>query len=154
MKVNYLPTNYKELGIRLDNLKQSILPYSFLTVVLVIGTISCVNSFGKPLINLWYQLYPSILIVILLSALQEVFFRGYLIFILKQYFEKTMFIILINTFIFTTIHLIFPYPYIILPGAFLVGLSFAIVYFYFPNLFLAALAHVVINIAPIYFLTR
>lgn len=140
----------KDLGIRTDNLKGSVIPYTLLTIFLVIGSSVYINTIGKPLIDLYYKFYPSIFVVIGLSIFQELVFRGYLMFILRKIFKNIFAVVSLNAIIFTIAHTMFPNPYILLPGAFLIGIAFAFVYYYYPNLLLASSVHLVVNLLPLY----
>lgn len=148
MKSNTL---LRDLGIRFDNLKISFVPYLLATLVtyIFIYLYSFFIPNTKEIIGLWKALYPFAVLVIPLSILQELFFRGYLMHVLRKKISKAVYVILLNALIFTITHIIFPYPQIILPGAFAIGIFLAWVYYYYPNLILVSISHILINLAVI-----
>lgn len=98
---------------------------------------------------LWSSLYRPLWLVFPVSIFQEVIFRGWLMPVLREKFHKFLFVVLINAVLFATTHLVFPYREIMVPGAFLVGLGFATIYYFFPNLILASIAHMSFNLLVI-----
>ena len=126
-----------DLGIRTDNLKTAIIPYFVLTAFFLLGSILVLNLIGDLLFPLWNKLYPSILILIFLAFLQELVFRSFLIPQLKSRVKSMFLVVLLDATIFAIAHIVFPFSHILVPGAFVVGLGFAYVYYYYPNLFLA-----------------
>lgn len=136
-----------ELGIRLDNFKQSIFPYFLLFFILGLCMVILLNNtnYLPQLLNLYYGFYSPLWLVIPLSVIQEIFFRGYLMAVLKKNFRSIYVVIFLNTILFTLMHLVFPYPEIVLPGAFVAGIGFAITYYFYPNLFLVSIVHVLLN---------
>ena len=138
--------NYSELGIRTDNVKESLVPYSILATLLCCGVIVALQIFNRPLVSLYNILYPLFWFSIPLSILQEVVFRGYGIYKLKTLFKNPAAVIGINTFLFSLFHLLIPETQIVVPLSFLAGLAFATVYYYYPNLFLVSIVHVLVNL--------
>lgn len=136
----------RELGIRIDNLNNGLVPYTLLTIALSLGSLIFLRIFGNNLIGLWHQLYPTPLILILIAFLQELFFRSILISKLKSRFSNVFVVILLDAVIFALAHIIFPFRELLVPGAFFVGIGFATVYYYRPNFFLASISHSVLNL--------
>ncbi len=138
---------FKDFGVRRDNFKNSLIPYFCLTTLL--GSLLLIYARVVPnqreLLDVYYKLYPFYFVLIILSFLQEFFFRGILMFYLSKFSNSPLKVILINALLFTLLHAIFPYKEIILPGAFIAGLSFATVYYYYPNLILISLSHIIVN---------
>ena len=144
-------TNYFKLGIRIDNIKKSLLPYTILTVILSLGLIASLRLFSQSMMDVYHTLYPLFWISIPLSILQEIVFRGFGMYQLKKLFKKPIVVILLNSFLFSLFHMFVPEQLLFAPLSFSAGLAFATVYYYHPNLFLVSLAHVVINLLPVFY---
>jgi membrane protease YdiL (CAAX protease family) len=145
--VTFKTKGSKDLGIRTDNLLSSLIPYSLLAAVLILGFFLILRTFDDFSVScyvLWHQLYPSIWILVALSTLQELFFRGYLIFVLKSFSQSVAIVVFIDALLFGAMHLIFPFPAIIFVTAFLGGIAFATTYYYYPNVILSSLVHSVL----------
>lgn len=56
-----------------------------------------------------------------------------------------------NALIFTFAHVIYPNKKINLPLIFVAGMAFAVIYFYYPNLILIAISHIILNYAALLF---
>ncbi|MBT6755770.1 MAG: CPBP family intramembrane metalloprotease [Candidatus Pacebacteria bacterium] len=144
-------TNYFKLGIRIDNIKKSLLPYTILTVILSLGLIASLRLFSQSMMDVYHTFYPLFWISIPLSILQEIVFRGFGMYQLKKLFKKPIAVILLNSILFSLFHMFIPEQLLFVPLSFLAGLAFATVYYYYPNLFLVSLAHVVINLLPVFY---
>ena len=145
--MNFKVKNWQDIGIRTDNLLSSLILYATLGLVLIFGFFIILKIFPEFSVSssiLAQKLYPSFLSVIALSVLQELFFRGYLIPVLKSFSSKVTVVIVIDAVLFAAMHLIFHDPQVLFPAAFLAGLCFAGVYYYRPNLILVSLVHIVL----------
>ena len=130
----------------------SIIPYTLLGIILASGfflLLKTFSGFSVATYILWHQLYPSLVVLAILSTIQELFFRGYLMFVLKSYSGSFFIVVLIDAVLFAAMHLVFPYASILVPAAFFAGLLFASVYYYYPNLFFASLTHTILLISLI-----
>ena len=132
------------MGIQTDNLLLSLLPWSILTLVFAIGLFFVLQRYPI-LFQLWHQLYPSVGILIFLAAAQELFFRGYLMKVLRGAFKRPVAVILIDAILFAAMHLVFAQRTILVPEAFIAGIGFAWIYYYYPNVILASLSHALLN---------
>ena len=142
--------SYGDLGIRMDNLKSSLGPYCALTLILLIGLFITQNIVGRPRLVLWHQLYSSLLFLIILASAQELFCRGYLMHVLKSVYKDAAVVVILDALFFATAHVIFfTHWQILIPEAFLAGIAFATVYYYYPNVILASLVHSILNLAVI-----
>lgn len=139
--------NLKDFGIRIDNLKESILPYLFLTFLgsLIIIKFFILSSNFPELLAVWRKTYIFPFSFIYLSIIQEIIFRGGLMYLLRKYFKNVIVVVVLNTLPFVLMHLLFSFPTSISLFSILGGLSFALVYYYYPNLILASAAHVILN---------
>lgn len=122
--------------------------FALATSALVYLTID-LSGFRKELLDLWYEIYRPLWLVFPVSIAQEIFFRGWLMQILRRKFPGSVKAIILNAVIFALIHLIFPYREFLVPGAFLLGLSYAAIYYFYPNLILISLTHVLLNLLVI-----
>lgn len=138
---------FKDFGIRTDNLKISILPYTFLVLIgsLVIYKFFLTSPEFPSFLVAWKMLYVFPLSFIFLSVLQEVIFRGGYMYLLKKWFKNVFVVVSLNTAPFVLMHVFLSLPASINLFSVLAGLSFALVYYYYPNLILAAISHVLIN---------
>ena len=85
------------------------------------------------------------LAITLLSFLQELCFRGYLVKKLELVFDSVGLRILVNALLFAWMHVIYPDPLFSMAITFLAGLGFAAMYVAYPNMWLVAASHAVLN---------
>jgi membrane protease YdiL (CAAX protease family) len=140
---------HKEMGIRHDNFWQS-LPYYFaftvLGVVLLFLLDNRINIGGEITQRYFFQ---TLILFLPISFFQEFAFRSFLIPRLKLIFSHNFTIILVNTLLFTMIHIIYPSLIVGLPLAFVGGIFFTWLYLKYPNLLLISLAHAVTNVVAV-----
>lgn len=148
-------TSFKEFGIRTDNLRQSLLPYTLLFFLLAFAELLFLKTGYNTtqLTQLYFSIYSPLWLVIPVSILQEVVFMGYGMAILRKNTKSKFIVIGITVVLFTLAHIIFPYPAIILPGAFIAGVGFSITYYSHPNLLLISLVHTLLNFLPALYCT-
>jgi membrane protease YdiL (CAAX protease family) len=79
------------------------------------------------------------------SFIQEFVFRSFLTVKLFAVYDSVIFVILMNAALFTLMHLIYSEDNSVFAPLFIVGLCFAALYVYFPNLILITLSHSVLN---------
>lgn len=134
-----------KLGLRADNFSQAIIPYAFFIVLgslilLLLAQLGSIQPRKK-----WWKTPEFKYKFVVLSVAQEFIFRVYLLERLSQVFDSAWLIILINAFIFAFMHIIFaaqPYQLVVI---FLWGVAFATIYWYYPNLILISIAHIIFN---------
>lgn len=138
------------LGIRFDNIKESIAWYLMLTI-LTVGIIPALAALLS--MNTQNILANSHFIYgfVLISFLQEFLFRSFLIPKLKILLNSPVLVILINGLLFGSIHLFFSYPLLLFILSSVLGASFAFVYYYRPNLILATFSHSIINFVAVFY---
>lgn len=137
----------RRIGFRVDNLASGLLPYAAFTATLTVGLLLLARLLGKvptghPLARWDLSL---ILSTILLSFLQEVCFRGYLRIKLDAVFASTGLQVLANALLFAWLHVIYPDPFFSMAITFIAGLGFATMFHFYPNLWLIAGSHAVLN---------
>lgn len=135
----------KNYGFRTDNIQKSIVPYTLLFFSFA-PFLLLFKYYQTPLINLYRSFYPIFYLSILGSIAQEVFFRGWLIYKLKRWYTSAVVVIFIDALLFSLMHLFLPLRSIFVPVSFIIGIGFATVYYYYPNIYLASLVHILINL--------
>ncbi len=137
----------KQLGIRTDNLRSSLVPYAIFTLVglIAIGIIAYFLGKQFRFDNLW-RVYPAYLIsVIPTCIIQEFGYRAILLSKLKLIFSSLLVAVLLDAVIFSLLHLPYPELRYLLPITFFGGIGFATMYSFYPNLIVISLAHLVLN---------
>ncbi len=140
---------HKDMGVRSDNIAKSLPYYIVFTIFGFILLFLLERKFNMPdndtknfFIRTWSLFLP-------ICFAQEFVFRSFLIPRLKAIFDSKFAIILVNSTLFTLIHVIYPNLGIGLPVAFVSGLFFAWLYIKYPNLLLISLVHSVLNITAL-----
>jgi len=140
-----------KLGIRIDNITTTILPYTIFTIlgVILLFTISKILKRKKQ--TDFFKKKHFIYGFLLVSILQELLFRGFLFPQLQEIFKDTYLVVLINAILFTLIHSIYSNTIITLAVIFVGGIFFAGMYSIYPNLILISISHAILNyIAVLY----
>lgn len=135
----------KELGIRVDNLNDGVLPYTLLTLVGVALIVLAAKRLRKTSHPRWWMKPHFQFMFILLSVTQEFMYRGYLMPKLEFIIPSAFFVIFVNSLIFMFLHIIYPNKATNLLLTFIGGLAFAAIYYYYPNLFLISISHSILN---------
>ena len=133
------------LGLKTNTFKKYLLPYIIFTAIGLVGVIVFGEKTGQEEIAKWWTYDHFIYGFFLVSLLQEIAYRAYLIPALGKLVSSPLKIVLINTLLFTFLHTIFPNPVMGLPLAFVGGLGFAFMYIRYPNLPLIVLSHAILN---------
>jgi membrane protease YdiL (CAAX protease family) len=139
------------LHLERKNLKKYMLPYLLFTIVGVIVISTFGEQTGHEEMAKWWLNNHLLYLFLIVSAFQEIAYRGYLIPALQKIVGSPVLVLFFNALIFTYMHAIFPNPQINLPLAFVGGLGFAAIYMKYPNLFLIILSHSVLNFCAILF---
>jgi membrane protease YdiL (CAAX protease family) len=132
------------LNMRLDNLGVALLPYAAFTalgIIVLAGTMKMLGlpaSAANPYVLFFAWSLP-------IGAVQEFLYRGFLMRELHRLYASITVVIIINALLFMMLHILYNPPFLILPLTFLAGLGFAWMYEKYPNLFLIALSHGVLN---------
>lgn len=138
--------NLKMLGIRRDTIKDYLVPYIVFTFAMVLLiTLFGENITKKEELAQWWNHNHFLYRFLIVSGLQEIAYRGYLMPALGKITQKPVLLILSNAIIFTFLHILFPNPLVGLPVAFIGGVGFAIMYYRYPNLPLIIISHSIIN---------
>lgn len=139
----------ESLGIRTDNLSQTVTPYIIFAILGAIVVIALAKYLHRKPLDNWWTKSHFLFLFIPISVLQEFAFRGFLMPKLAEVFTSPSLVILINSLLFSFLHIIYPNQKLLLPVAFLGGLGFAGMYYFYPNLILISLAHMVVNFVAV-----
>lgn len=133
------------LGFEIKTFKKYFLCYAIFTLVGVIALSSFGEKIGHEEVVRWWHYKHFLYLFLVVSFLQEIAYRGYLIPVLGVFSKNPFFIVFANALFFMFLHSIFPNGIIMLPLAFVGGLGFAILYMKYPNIWLVVLSHSVLN---------
>lgn len=137
------------LGLNEFHTERALKPYVIFTVVgifFLIG-LAYLNGFSAQVVP---DNYLHLLFLFLpVSALQEFAYRGYLMPVLHFIYRSPVRVVIINTLLFTFLHVIYPDMEVNLPLAFVSGLGFAMMYYRYPNLILISISHAILNFVAI-----
>jgi membrane protease YdiL (CAAX protease family) len=141
----------KKLGLRFDNLKKCATPYLLFTLFGTLGILLLATVLKRGVVSNWWMLQHFQYKFLIVSFVQELAFRGFLIPRLKSIFVSPKAVILINALLFAFIHIVFPQPLQLLPLGMIGGIGFATIYYYYPNLLLITASHAVLNFFVVLF---
>lgn len=140
----------KELGIRLDNIKKSASWYLLLVVFAIVAIVVLARLLNHSTQNIFANVHFQYIFVII-SFLQEFLFRSFLIPKLKLLTASPTLVIVSSGVLFGLIHIIFANPLSLFALSSLLGVGFAYVYYFRPNLILATIAHSIINFVAVFY---
>lgn len=135
----------QSLGLRTDNLRHSLVPYFLFTLVGVVVIVGLAKVLGKHPVNEWWTHVHLLGWFVPISFVQELGFRSWLMPKLETLFKNYWVVIAVNGLLFAFMHTIYPDPLLLLPLGLGAGLGFAVMYHYYPNLYLISLSHMVLN---------
>lgn len=140
----------RELGIRTDNIRAALLPYVLFTLVGLACIALLAWSLGRTPQSDWFQNpYFVYLLFIPVSFFQQFGFSAFFMPQVKALTKHPFLAILLFALLFTYIHIIFPDSSLMLPFAFAAGLGFGTMYYFYPNLLLISLSHMVLNLTAV-----
>lgn len=140
-----------KLGLRLDEMNRTWLPYGVFTIISSGLLVVLAKILRRPTMKQWWRDSHFLYGFIILSALQEFCFRGFLIPELQKLFASAILVIVINAALFTFMHLIYAADAFLLSALFVSGLGFAAMYVSFPSLILIIISHAILNFIVVYF---
>lgn len=133
------------LGLENGNFYPSLMPYILFTFLGLISIIIAAKILNRAVVQNWWKQPHFLYLFIIVSLVQEFAYRGFLIPKLQLIFNSAGFVIIINTLLFTYLHIIFPNKKVNLPLIFMGGIGFSTMYLYYPNLLLISLSHMILN---------
>ena len=139
----------KELGIRIDNLRQGLLPYAFFTVVGSVVLIGIAILSHKELFPNWWTFYHLQWAFLPISAVQEFVYRGYFQTKLQKVVSP-IWAILTVAFLYSGMHILWKDP-LILVLTFIGGLAWGYLWYKYPNLILISISHAILNYIAVLF---
>ncbi len=138
-----------QLGIRIDNFGESIIPYVMFTCAGLLVIFGAAQFLHRHPVNAWWTQSHFLYLFLPISIFQEIAFRGFLIPKLESIIASVVFVIFVNALLFAFLHILYPHPLINVPFGFLAGIGFAAMYVFYPNLLLVTVSHSVLNFAAV-----
>lgn len=135
----------KELGIRTDNVREAIVPYTLFTIVGIVFILGIAYILDRQPAPESHRYGYFAFLFIPVSLVQEFIYRSYLLTKLERIFYSPTIAITINAFLFAFLHIIYPQPLALFPIGLLSGFAFALLYHRYPNLLLISLSHMILN---------
>lgn len=140
-----------DLGLRTDNLKDGLIPYSIFAVSGTLALLLTAKALKLKPDKSFYKQKHFIFGFIILSILQEFLFRSFLMPKLISFINIEFLIILINASLFTFMHIIYFNKRVALILLFCSGIVFAYLYLNYPNLILISIVHSILNYVAVMF---
>ncbi len=135
----------KDLGLVKTNIKKLIFPYILFTILGLFFIYLIHKAMNLPFYFNWYYDSLFILSFIPVCIFQELVYRGYLMHETKRFVKYDSLVIIINIILFTLLHAIYPNMVLSLYIGFTAGVAFTFMYYYFPNLYLITISHIILN---------
>lgn len=141
----------KKLGIRMDNFKGSIIPYSVFTLVGLMIIVILAKIFDRQITETLFT-HPHFKYAFLITSFfQEFAYRGYLVPKLETLTNSVPLQVTVNALLFSALHYFFPQPEFVLPATFILGVALTLIYKCYPNLLLVSLVHSIFNFVAVMF---
>lgn len=139
------------LGLQPNAVKAYYFPYILFTLVASFALLIVARLLKRKGTEHWWQDSHFLYGFILVSALQEFVFRGFLIPELQSIISIAWLVILVNALLFAWMHVIYSDDLKSLMLIFLGGIGFASMYVHFPSLILISISHMILNVIVVYF---
>ncbi len=140
---------WEMLGFSKKHIKHYLAPYAMFTFLGVAFIVFTHEIAGFSIAHTWWQQKHFLYMFLILSFLQEVAYRGYLMPALGKITNNPYWIIGLNTVLFTFLHIIYPNLAVGIPVALVGGLGFSLMYYKYPNLPLITISHSVLNFCAV-----
>lgn len=140
----------KMLGFRYSLSRSSIVAYLIFTTLGVVGIMQLGKYLGYTPVHNWWHNPHFLYLFLIVSGLQEIAYRGYLMPALATFEKSSLARILTNAALFTFLHAIFPNYIVNLPLAFIGGVGFAYMYNKYPSILLISISHAVLNFVAVW----
>ncbi len=141
--------SWRSLGMRSDNIRALTLPYTIFTLVSVCLLLVFAHILGKEPTPGWTNNSSLLFLFIPISFTQEFLYRSFLMTELRKFYTSIISVIIVNSLLFTFLHVIYGEPFITLPLALVAGVGFSYMYYKYPNLWLIALSHSILNFVAV-----
>ncbi|MEX0932458.1 MAG: type II CAAX endopeptidase family protein [Parcubacteria group bacterium] len=139
----------KRLGIRTDNLREVLVPYIIFTLLSVAVLVVVAHLLEKRPIQGWYTHTHLLFLFLPSSITQEFLYRGFLMEELARLKLSILYVLVVNSILFTLLHVIYDQKAIILPLVFASGVGFAWMYHKYPNLIAISASHAILNLTAV-----
>jgi membrane protease YdiL (CAAX protease family) len=136
---------WADLGFRRDTLKRSLMwnlgtSFVFLSLLCLLYNSGLI---GKATIHFWPVFF--VFYILILTPLQEFFFRSFLFAEMHDLrYKRQWSIIILSSLSFCFLHIIYQHPVMVLL-AFLMGLIWSIIYYKYPNFWGVTLSHAMLG---------
>lgn len=140
-----------KLGLDANAVSSYWLPYLLFTIVLTSAVFVVAKLLKRKGTIGWRRDTHFLYGFILVSVIQEYIFRGFLIPELQSFITSPILVILVNTLLFTFMHIIYSDNGPALMGIFIGGICFATMYVYYPSLILVMISHTILNFVVVYY---
>ena len=142
-------SSLNELGLRSDNLQAGLLPFATCTLAMFL----CLLLFSAILKTKkkfkWKKDPHFLFLFIPISIAQQLIFQVYLLQSLLEY-TNPLLAIITTAALFGFLHTIYPRPWFNFLVTTAGGIVFASLYYLYPNILLASLSHMIVNVTAIY----
>ncbi len=139
----------RSLGLRTNNFKETVLPYVIFTTGAVALLLIVAHLLGKQTIPEWTSNSHLLFLFIPISFTQEFLYRGFLMHELRRFYTSILSVIAVDALLFTYLHVLYGEPFVTLPLALVSGVAFSYMYYKYPNLWMVALSHSVLNFVAV-----
>lgn len=142
-----------DLGIRVDNLQGHLFPYILFTILISIAIVYLSNTVLKRdhYVHYWTEKKHHLKFLIPNCFLQEFLFRAFLIPVLFIFIDSSFMVVLVNSILFMSIHVIYSTKFMDLLFVFIEGFLLATIFIFYPNLIFITIAHCIHNYLAIFY---
>jgi len=134
-----------QAGIDLHHPLKGLPAYASFTVIATLVLLTASRIWQRKANPNWKRNHHFLYGFILMSLGQELLYRSYLMPRLGEVLSSMILVIIVNSFLFALVHIIFPDKKINIPLSLLGGLCFASLYAVYPNLLLIFISHTILN---------
>ncbi len=150
--VIYERWSLRDLGMRLDTFRESLVPYTVFTILGVFAIIVFARALERGISPSWSESSHFVYFAFIpISLFQEFLYRSFLVSRLRVLFSSMFLVVFVNALLFTFLHTLYPFTIVNLPIIFFGGLGFAFLYYRCPNFWLVSFSHVVLNVVAVLF---
>jgi membrane protease YdiL (CAAX protease family) len=141
-------SSFKQIGLRFDNILSAIPFYSAVVFISVLSVIILARFFGMSFITNWRGYYHFYGVFFILAFAEVFLYLGFLLPHLETLLKNPLTAIIINSAMFSLMHIIYPNNFFLLP-AFFFGLVISTAYYFRPNLVVAGITLAIANFAAV-----
>jgi len=142
---------FRMLGLTTKIPRKALLVYTLFTIASAVFIAVAGIHLGQSPSGPWWQYQHFVYLFFIVSVVQEIAYRGYLMPALATFEKSPLALMLTNAALFTFLHSIFPNYLLNLPLAFIGGIAFAWIYYKYPYTFLIIISHAVLNFVAVWY---